>query len=186
MVVIFSLGVLISVFVLQLVCLKVRFDVKRVIQILLLVSVFLIVAYFAYLVVSQYIIWQNAGPPSVYLVPPYQSILYVINYQFIRFGLYYLLSLGAALLFLSAARWLNRRFDYRFFETEEPYFGALSIFLLGNPEWNYAWIYYIVAILFIASLVTGYQLLITRENRRFSLCWLWFPLAILVILVNSL
>ena len=186
MVVTFLLSILILAFIIQLIGPKVGLDMKRVIQILSCISVGLIFAYFVYLIVFQYILWRDAGPPSIYFIPPYQSIWYVVNYHFIRFGLYYLISLVAAAVFFIAAQKLNNRFNERFFEPEEPYLGALSIFLLGNPAWGYAWIFYIVAMLSIAAIATSYQLLVTKENHRFSLYWLWLPVAILTIIVMSL
>ena len=147
-------------------------------------TVFFIFAYYFYLVYAQYIAWRDGGSFTQLLVPPHQSIAYVFGYHFTRFGLYYLISLVAALLLLVLANRFNIKFKRRFFEDEEPYLGALAVFILGNPVWNYAWIYYIIALLLIASLVTSYRLLITKENRRFSLYWLWLPVAILVILIK--
>lgn len=43
----------------------------------------------------------------------------------------------AALLLLVLADRLNIKFKKRFFEDEEPYLGALAVFILGNPNWNY-------------------------------------------------
>ncbi len=186
MVTIFSLGILSIAFIVQVTSLKKRFSVERGTRPLFFITVSFILAYFVYLVVFQYIVWRDAGPPSIYFIPPYQSIWYVVNYHFIRFGLYYLISLAAAAVFFVAARKLNSRFNERFFEPEELYLGALSIFLLGNPAWGYAWIFYIMAMLSVAAIATSYQLLITKENHRFSLYWLWLPVAILTIIVMSL
>lgn len=150
-----------------------------------LISVVLVLAYFVYLIFAQYILWRDSGPPSSFFVPPYQSPLYVINYHFIRFGIYYLISFAAAFAFLFGTKYLNKKFDERFFEKEEPYLGALSIFLLGNPILNHAWIWYIASVLFIALLFTTYYKLLAKENRRFSLRFLWLPLAIIASLVFS-
>lgn len=147
-------------------------------------TVLIVFAYYFYLVYAQYIAWRDGGALTELFVPPYQSITYVFGYHFTRFGLYYLVSLVAALLLLVLADRLNIKFKRRFFEDEEPYLGALAVFVLGNPAWGHAWIYYIIALLSIALLVTSYQLLITKENRRFPLYWLWLPVAILVILIK--
>lgn len=150
-----------------------------------LVSVVLVLAYFVYLVFAQYILWRDSGPPSSFFVPPYRSPLYVINYHFIRFGIYYLISFAAAFAFLFGTKYLNKKFDERFFEKEEPYLGALSIFLLGHPQLGYAWIYYLGAILatsVILSFVRGH---FTKRSERFSLRFLWLPIAVLVMLIQG-
>ena len=105
------------------------------------------VVYYFYLVYAQYLAWRDGGELLKLLVPPYQSITYVFGYHFTRFALYYLISFLVAVLFLWTANYFNRRFGYRFFENEEAYLGAIAIFLLGNPLWRYAWIYYLIALL---------------------------------------
>ncbi|MCP6719933.1 MAG: hypothetical protein KJI72_01220 [Patescibacteria group bacterium] len=156
----------------------------RIFKYLFWISVAFIFTYYFYLVYAQYIAWRDGGSFTQLLVPPHQSIAYVFGYHFTRFGLYYLVSLAVALLLLVLASRLNIKFKRRFFEDEEPYLGALAVFILGNPAWGYVWIYYIITLLLMASLVTSYQLLITKENRRFSLYWLWLPVAILVIITK--
>src|SRR3989304_5028269 len=61
---------------------------------------------------------------------------------------------------------------------------ALAVFLLGNPSAPYAWLWYIGALLVTALLVTSYRLRV--KDYRFSLYYLWLPLALGVILVESL
>ncbi len=146
------------------------------------VSVAVIILYYFYLVYAQYLIWKDGSELTKFLVPPYESIFYVFGYHFTRFLLYYLIAFAVAVIFFFSAKRLNQRFGGRFFEPAEPYLGVLSVFLLGNPAWNYAWAYYLAVILLTAVIVTGYRLLVTRENRRFSLYWLWLPVAILVML----
>ncbi|MBI4034175.1 MAG: hypothetical protein HY378_01325 [Candidatus Brennerbacteria bacterium] len=183
----FSLAVLIGAFVFQVATYRTdksnwAYKTYRNIFLFAALAVFL---FYLYLVFAQYLAWRGGGELTKFLVPPYRSILYVFGYHFTRFGLYYLVSLAAAAFFLFSSIRLNRRFGDRFFEPEEPYLGALSVFLLGNPIWNYAWIYYLAAVILVAVIATGYQLLVTKENRRFSLYYLWLPLAIAVILIKS-
>jgi len=158
---------------------------KRIYRNIFFFAVLAVFLYYFYLVYAQYIAWRDGGELLKRLVPPYQSITYVFGYHFIRFALYYLISLLVATAFLSAASYFNRKFGYRFFESEEPYLGALAIFLLGDPRWRYAWIYYLIALLILAvsgSLVVSHWL---KKSERFSLYWLWLPTAILVILIES-
>lgn len=135
--------------------------------------------YFAYL---QYSAWYDAGPPTQYLVPPYQKIWYLFGYIIGHYTHRYVVSLGAAFVFLGVAILLNEKYQRRFFEDEEPYLGALFIFLLGNP----LWIYYLASILLI--LVVG-SLVISRwlkKSDRFPIYYLWFPVAIGVFVVSKL
>ncbi len=144
-----------------------------------------VLLYYFYLVYAQYLAWRDGGELLKHLVPPYQSITYVFGYHFTRFFLYYLISFAAAAAFLYAAKYFNKKHGFRFFENEEPYLGALSIFLLGNPLWRYAWIYYLIALLALAvigSLVISHLL---KKSERFSLRYLWLPVALLVILIRS-
>jgi len=159
---------------------------QKRLRLVFIAAVFLVSAYFVYLVAAQYSMWSRDGSLGKYLVPPYKGIGYVVQYCFIRFGVYYAISLASALVFLFSAQKLNAKFGKRFFEPEEPYLGALAVFLLGNPAWRWAWIWYIGAMLVIATLVTSYHFLITKENRRFSLYRLWLPAALLVIIINEL
>lgn len=145
-----------------------------------------ILGWYVYLVWAQYLAWKGAGPPVSFLVPPYQSILYVAGYYFTRFGMYYAFSLAAALFFLVGGALYNRAFGGRFFEPEEPHLAALALVLLGNPAWNYLWIYYFGAV-FAAALVALVIADATRnEDIRLPLYYVWMPLAIAGILLVQL
>ncbi len=140
--------------------------------------------YYLVLTFLQYLVWKGGGEPFIYFLPPYESIIYLLNYHFIRFLLYYLISFGAALLFLRFAGRYNRKMGFRFFEDEEPYFGAVSIFLLGNPAWSWSWVYYIAAVLLISVILSLLKGHFSKRKERFPLYHLWFPVAILVIMIN--
>ncbi len=180
----FSLAVLFAAFIFQVASYK-SYKSYKIYKLTFWLSVSAVFLFYLYLVYSRYLGWSTGGGVSKFLVPPYNGISYVFGYELFRFLMYYLVALVAALAFLVSARRLNRRFKEKFFENQEPYLGALSIFLLGYPGWGYAWIYYVVAVLALAvlgSLVVSHLL---KKNERFSLYWLWLPVAILVILIKE-
>jgi len=89
-------------------------------------------------------------------------------------------ALLAALLFLFGAILLNKKYQERFFEKEEPYLGALAIFLVGQP-W---WFYYILVIGFIGIIGT-LILKIVHSERRFPFYNFWLPIAVLIIIAEK-
>lgn len=120
---------------------------------------------------------------SKFLLPPHQPVSYFTFYVVTRFFASYLTSFLISLVFLFSAKKINKKHQERFFYPEEPYFGALSIFLLGHP----AWLIYLVILIFVylvlhLSLVIG-QLSIVKGNR-ISLYYLWLPTAIFVIIIQ--
>jgi len=145
-----------------------------------------VLLYYIILTTFQYFVWKNGGEPFVYFLPPYESIFYLLNYHFIRFLLYYLISFAAALLLLYFVRRYDRKMGFRFFEKEEPYFGAVSIFLLGNPAWCWSWVYYVAGVLLLSVVISLIRGHISRKEERFSLYHVWFPTAILVIIIQVL
>lgn len=155
----------------------------RFFRFLCLAAVLGILGFYFFLVYAQYVTWRDAGPPSSFLIPPHVSILYVFGYYFSRFGLQYLISFGVSVLFFFAMDLLNRRFGERFFEREELYLGALSAFLLGNPAWGYAWIYYFLLLGSLSVLGSVSTQYIFRIRQRFPLYFLWIPCALGVILI---
>ncbi len=182
----FSLIILVAAFVFQIATYKTYKSnwTDRTYKILFWLSVASVVLFYLYLVYSRYLSWNSGGGVGKFLVPPYNGISYVFGYELSRFLMYYLFALVPAFALLFSAKHFNRRFGERFFENQEPYLGALSVFFLGHPDWGYAWVYYIVGLLTISvigSLVINHWL---KKNERFSLYWLWLPVAILVILIN--
>ncbi|MDP2703653.1 MAG: hypothetical protein Q8P01_00235 [bacterium] len=153
---------------------------------LFFLAIFGILGFYFYLVYAQYVTWRDAGPPSSFLIPPHASVLYVFGYHFSRFGLQYLISFGISVLFFFAAWWLNRRFGERFFEREEVYLGSLSVFLLGDPAWNYAWMYYLILVLFLSVVGSLFTQYVFRIRKRFPLYFLWIPCALGVILIAEI
>lgn len=139
--------------------------------------VFLLSAYWSF---AQYLVWLS-GETSKYLLPPYQNINYFLLYVGAKlFGLY-ALSFLVGLAAFYAARWYNARKNWSLFYDEEYYFIALSIFLVGHPYW----IAYVLILAVAAGLLIGFRHLILRKTDKFSLYYLWFPIAALVILITG-
>lgn len=89
-------------------------------------------------------------------------------------------------MFLWGANKLNNRFEKRFFEEEEPYLGALAMFLLGQP----LWMFYFVVVMAIG--VLGSLFLIIKAKmagsetfRRFPFYYLWITVAIILLLIKN-
>lgn len=103
-----------------------------------------------------------------------------------HFFVSYLISLAAGLLFLWLANLLNNRYQKRFFEEEEPYLGALALFVLGHPFW----IFYFLAVMAIGVLgslflkVASYKL--QAANCRFPFYYFWLPVAIVVVIIGKI
>lgn len=182
-----SLGILVFVFLIQFAnFFYFEKNLGKFSRILFFSAIAGILIYYFYLTYAQYQLWKNSNDFTKYLVPPYKSITYVIGYHFMRFALYYAIALALALIFLWVAKHHNKKFGGRFFEPEEPYFGALAIFLLGNGEWHYAWITYFVFLLVFSAIGTAVYTKILKKNERFPIYWLWFPIAIFVIVIMKL
>ncbi len=132
---------------------------------------------------QQYQLWLK-NDISKHLLPPYRDINYFIFYSLTRFFGPYLISLAAGILFLFSAKILNKKYQERFFYPEEPYFGALAIFLTGHP----GWLFYLVILIFI-YLVLHLLSVIGHwsfwKGERLSLYYLWLPAAIFVIIISK-
>jgi len=136
--------------------------------------VFGIIGYWTYL---QYALWAS-NPASKYLLPPYQSILYLYGYVGTRLWGPWLIALFFASLVPFVSRIANKRLGERFFEPEEPYLIALGIFLSGYP----GFLLYIPIVFILGLLLTTYYSLLAKG--RAPLYFLWMPAAILAILIT--
>ncbi|MDP1706623.1 MAG: hypothetical protein Q8L36_02275 [bacterium] len=178
----FSLIVLVTLLFLQIRRRYSDFDFFNITKKIFFFSIIGGFVYYGYLVYNQYFIWFYAGPPASFLLPPYESLWYVFSYHLGRFGLMYGVSLFVGLIFLAAAIRFNRKHGDLFFEKEEPYLGALAIFLAGTPGELY----------YFGGLITTYFILHlglrmvrrTKEELRLPVYWLWLPLAILAIIIE--
>ena len=144
-----------------------------------IILIFGIQAYWSW---QQYSLWKYAGPPASYLLPPHQPISYFYLYAYMQFFNKFVISCFASFIFLLAANILNHRFHRRFFEKEEPYFGALSIFMLGQP----LWLFYLPVVLAGGLVVSAYKSYLTHKTYRFSLYYLWMGSAIVLFLALQL
>jgi len=140
--------------------------------------IFILLLLFSFL---QFTEWKNSEV-SQYLLPPHQPISYFIFHSFNQFFLSYLLSFGFALVFLYSAKIFNRKYKERFFEIEEPYLGALGIFLSGWP----GLLFYIIFLL-VFYLLFHISLLFSARSSSFriSLYYLWLPTALFAIIIND-
>jgi len=185
---IFSISILLVLFFLQ-IFYKTFSDTFRflVSKWIFIISVISIVFWYFYLTGLQYIVWTDAGPPSLFFLPPYTSIIYLLQYHFVRFLMYYCISFIIATLFIFYGRRYNKKFGNRFFEDEELLIGGSAVFLLGNPSWMYVWIFYLLAVLLIGIGGTFYlNRILKRAEDRFPFYYLWMPLAIVAIIISEL
>lgn len=143
------------------------------------IPVGIIFAYLLYESGQTYFGWLTSGPPARFLLPPYEPISYYLFYITTRFWLPYLLSLAFSGIAFLTAKYLNKRFDNRFFYDEEPYIIALGMFLSGHPFWlGFLIITGIVYLLY--SLATALSK--SREARAsFYYFWLWGALSIVLL-----
>ena len=156
-----------------------RFLFKKHIKLLFLAAVIIIFSLVGYVAARQYLFWLH-DPLARFLLPPYQSLNYFVLYALIRFFGSYLISLGLALLFLQAAKVINRRRGGLLFEREEPYLAAASIFLAGHPGWLIYSIFLLVTYLLLHLVFR----LKGAKDIRLPLYRLWAPIAFFVILLN--
>lgn len=141
---------------------------------------------------QQYILWENDDLGRLFL-PPYRDFGYFIFYARTRFFNLYAIALFFGFLFLAAAKYFNKKYQNRFFESIEPYLLASSLFIVGHP----GWIMYLALLFFIYFLL---HLFIMVKNRvkpkenlrvnsrqypRLSAYYLWCPVAILTIMISK-
>lgn len=156
---------------------------KTIGVIFLFSGILFILGHYFFSVFLQYDAWKIASPPARFLVPPYRSIEYVFSFVFFRSLFYYIFSaIGAAAVFY-VLRYMNKKRGDVFFEDDELLYACLAIFLLGFSGWNYLWVWYGVGIFVITFLASILNPRIRRGEDRFSMYFLWLPLAIIGILI---
>lgn len=140
--------------------------------------VFVLLSYDSYL---QYSAWSQNEVTKLFL-PPYQPINYFLFYVGMRFFGPYLISLVFAFLFFVVAKYLNKKYQERFFYEEEFFIGALAIFLIGYP----LAIFYLIGVISI-YLLSHFILAGASKNlgSRLSTYYLWLPIAISVIIIKT-
>lgn len=156
-----------------------RFFWKKSIKAYFYLSLPAVFIFLLFLCDIQFSQWQQ-GDISQYLLPPHQPMNYFVFYCFNKFLLPYLISCAAAVSFLFVTKFLNKKRAEKFFEPEEPYFGALGIFLSGFP----GFIFYFL-LLVAAYLVLHLCFLVCRRSGRVPMYHLWLPVAIFAIIINN-
>lgn len=183
---------------------KLRFNKSEIFGLsFLILSVLVIFGFSSYQSYQQYIFWGDNDLSKLYL-PPYQEIDYFVFYARTRFFNPHIFSLLMAILFLLAAKALNKKYQERFFERIEPYLLAISLFVVGNPLWLF-YLALLLIIYFLMHLVAlarinadsnaeqrgkniganprSYPCL--RRQVRVSAYYVWLPSAFFTILISK-
>jgi hypothetical protein len=132
---------------------------------------------------GTYYLWHN-NSMSKLLLPPYQKINYFIGYVNYHFILPILLPIIIGLVLFFVIKLINKFFQGRFFHNDEHLMVFYGIILVGNP----LWIVYIFSVLFLGFLVYILGLIFKKVNfgERFSLKYLWIPLAFIIFIFSEL
>ena len=161
-------------------------------------AVLLIFGWAGYLSWQQYVSWKG-GEFTKFFLPPYQDFGYFIFFVRTRLFNPYILSLFFGLLSFFLAKVLNKKYQERFFEPIEPYFMAISIFLVGHPNWIFYLIFLLIANLTGNSYLTHKFYRSDKTNTtdrtytpdksdapyRISFYYYWLPIAIFTILISK-
>lgn len=161
-------------------------ETLKIIKIVFLFSIVIVFSLLFYQSYLQYRAWSS-DELSKHLL--YQetnfglpfSVNYFVFYVGSRFFAPYLISLIAASVFLLSAQKLNKKYEERFFEPEEPWLGALAFFLLGHP----AWLFYFVLLILFYFLLSIFYFLLRKKQERIPFYYLWMPTAIFVIIIKG-
>ncbi len=159
-----------------------RFDKASALKKVFFASVLLLSFLLLYFSFAQYRLWLGSEI-SKYFLPPYQSIFYFLFYVGMRFFIPYGVSLAAAGLVFYVMTRMNRRYGEKFFYAEEYYLAAIAVFLTGHPGWMIYLILLLVGYLFIHLLFLA---TFRNSSSRISFYYLWLPIAIFVILMETL
>ncbi len=150
-------------------------------------------------------VFKNLNGFIKYIFPSYVGGEYLLFFLLTRLWGEHFISLIFSVVFLWATLKLNKKYEERFFYGEEPYFGAVAIFLSGWP----GWLYYLIALISIFLIFnfagtvranfrkshseaqaeesvperffTSFRM--TQMAQRFSLYYFWLPIAIVIIVV---
>jgi hypothetical protein len=169
-------AILLALFLLQI--LKREFFASHISAIFWL-CVAIVFAFLTYASINQYFTWLNDGVASKYLLPPYASISYFLFYILTRIWLPYLLSLAFAGIAFLSAKYLNKKFEERFFFQEEYYLIALGFFLSVHPFW-------IGFLMLVALSYLIYSIIVTLKTsgtQRASFYYLWIPATLIISLL---
>lgn len=156
----------------------------KIILIALVLWIFLRYLTLTYL---QYLAWDS-NVLTQYFLPPYTSFAYLLQYHFVRFLMYPLISGVVALVFYLGAKHGNGKYQNKFFEPEELFIVPAVVLALNSDSIKFGWLYlfFLVGILY---LVTHFILLVKNlKNKapnamslaRLPLYWYWVPTGLLV------
>ena len=123
---------------------------------------------------AQYETWAGSEYTSAFLEPGY-----FLPYVGLKFFAPPLIALLAALALGWVATRLNRRFGERFFESDEFSALRLGVFLSGYPGF-----FLYLVLVFIAGILVSSAYLALKKGRA-PLYYLWLPLAVLAILIQT-
>ncbi len=129
---------------------------------------------------QQYSLWLGTEP-SKFLLPPYVSIAYFLQYAMWKFWAPHIVSFLIGLIFFWLAKYYNKRRGDQFFYSDELYIIWLSIFLVGHPFW----IFYLLIIFSVILIVSLIRSLIFKNNTKLPLYYFWLPIAAFVILISK-
>jgi hypothetical protein len=128
--------------------------------------------------INLYFLWLK-DPVLQFLIPPHKNLNYFLNFVGMRFFVSWVLALAAALILNRVAFWANKKYDERFFESEEISFGTLGMFLVGWP----GFLFYISLILILGLILS---IIYTLKNKgRAPLYYFWLSAAIFIILMQN-
>lgn len=86
--------------------------------------------------VLTYVLWLTSGPPSSYLLPPYQPLSYFLRYSLTHYGMTFLLTAlaaGSALGFLFLFRRFRKRHERLLWTPGQEYIFLSGAFLVRWP-----------------------------------------------------
>jgi hypothetical protein len=131
---------------------------------------------------GQYYIWSH-GDNFKGLLPPHTPISYFIGYCAYRYAWPVIAAILVGLVFIVLAKILNKRFDQRFFEDDEPWHIIYGLVIVGHPYW----IFYIFAVIGFAVVFYIYNLIFKqiKFGQVFSLYPIWIPVAFIVIIFSE-
>ncbi|MCL5012268.1 MAG: hypothetical protein M1320_02485 [Patescibacteria group bacterium] len=136
----------------------------------------LVLIYFS---VRQYYEWSVHAPG---LLPPYTSFSYFIMYIATRLWAPYVVSALCGFVWWISMKFLNARYENKFFYPDEFLFAPLALFFVGYP----GVLLYIVSFFALYILWSAGQTIWQRGLARVSMRYLWIPLALCVILIQQL
>ena len=124
-----------------------------------------------------YLDWLS-HPFTANFLPPYSEINYFLSFIYYKFYLPYFVSFVFALIFYIFSRTSNNYFANLFYREEYCYM-FISLFLVPFP----LILYYLILLIASLILIQLYNLVIYRKNEKVSFYYLWFPIAVCVILM---